>query len=265
MTYIQIESDKHNYIKETFLKYVKQYLQIDEEKTNPYSLKRYHTERVAEYMQVIAETEGLNKKEADFASLLGWLHDIGRFEQWKKYKTFTDADSENHSEIGVRIINELGILDKFSSYESDLICICILNHNQPRVPENQSDIVSYYSRMLRDADKLDIWEITLEKNFLFKPQAEELSDSYNLSNQILETFKTHTIVTVDMVKEPLDVYLFRLSWIFDISFQYAFNQTDNMDIPRRILAKMPDFREKETIEKIAFAYLGSKSDMAINP
>ena len=53
-------------------------------------LKIDHTYRVATLCDTIAKSLQLSKKDRDFAWLSGMLHDIGRFEQLRRYGTFQD-------------------------------------------------------------------------------------------------------------------------------------------------------------------------------
>ena len=67
-------------------------------------LKIDHTYRVAELCERIAKAEQMEKTEVDLAWLLGMLHDVGRFEQLRRYGTFSDADSIDHAALGADIL-----------------------------------------------------------------------------------------------------------------------------------------------------------------
>ena len=45
----------------------------------------------------------LEKEDIKLAELIGLLHDIGRFEQLKRFNTFVDKKSINHGEFGGEI------------------------------------------------------------------------------------------------------------------------------------------------------------------
>ena len=45
------------------------------------------------------------------------LHDAGRFQQYAEYKTFSDALSEDHAELGVKVIQNSGLLDNVKSVQ----------------------------------------------------------------------------------------------------------------------------------------------------
>ena len=76
-------------VRETFREYTDAYDATDEK----IKLKIDHTYRVAELCERIAKAEQMEKTEVDLAWLLGMLHDVGRFEQLRRYGTFSDADS----------------------------------------------------------------------------------------------------------------------------------------------------------------------------
>ena len=63
------------------------------------ALKAVHTYHVAELCQTIAESLALNEVECMAAWLSGLLHDVGRFEQIRRFNTFSDADSIDHALI----------------------------------------------------------------------------------------------------------------------------------------------------------------------
>ena len=95
--------------KNIFKQYISNYNPEDEK----IKLKITHIERVAEISKDIAESLNLSKEDIKLAELIGLLHDIGRFEQAKRYNTFVDKDSINHGEYGVKILFEDGLIREF--------------------------------------------------------------------------------------------------------------------------------------------------------
>ena len=85
------------HVKRVFQEYTDLYDSTDEK----IRLKIYHTYRVAEICERIAQSLSLSKEDVDLAWLLGMLHDVGRFEQLKRYGTFSDAQSIDHAHFGV--------------------------------------------------------------------------------------------------------------------------------------------------------------------
>ena len=61
----------------------------------------------------IAEELKLSEEEIKLATLIGLLHDIGRFEQYTKWKTFSDRISTNHGVLGSKILEEKNFIRTF--------------------------------------------------------------------------------------------------------------------------------------------------------
>lgn len=68
------------------------------------ALKVEHTLRAAELSERIASEAGFTPAGIDLAWLCGLLHDIGRFEQLRRWDTFSDAASTSHAALGVEVL-----------------------------------------------------------------------------------------------------------------------------------------------------------------
>ena len=93
-----------------FAEYVRNYDPSDEK----IKLKIDHTYRVAGLCRSIAKSLNLSEADVDIAWLLGMLHDIGRFEQIRRFGTFSDADSVDHAEFGADLLFKEGLIRKFA-------------------------------------------------------------------------------------------------------------------------------------------------------
>ena len=62
----------------------------------PFQVKIIHTANVCENMKNLAKSLGWSGEKLYLALAAALLHDIGRFPQYKKHGTFSDARSENH-------------------------------------------------------------------------------------------------------------------------------------------------------------------------
>ena len=126
-----------NKAKEFYKKYISNY--------NPeeprIALKIAHIYRTAEEAKSIAENLKLNEEDTLLAELIGLLHDIGRFEQVKKYNTLVDSISVNHGEYGVKVLFEDGLIRSFieDNQYDEIIKKAILNHNKNNIDSNITD------------------------------------------------------------------------------------------------------------------------------
>ena len=131
-------------------------------------LKIDHTYRVAD----IAEKIGASvDADSSFSWFLGLLHDIGRFEQLTQYGTFKDADSVDHAELGADILFKDGLIENFPHPSLPRIAVedvgriaetAIRLHNKLTLPEGLDEKTLLYCKILRDADKADIFRVLTE-------------------------------------------------------------------------------------------------------
>ena len=98
------------HIKKAFQEYTDRY-----DSTNPkIKLKIDHTYRVADLCERIAQSLELSAAEVDLAWLSGMLHDVGRFEQLRRYNTFSDAQSIDHARFAVELLYDEGLIADYA-------------------------------------------------------------------------------------------------------------------------------------------------------
>ena len=99
-------------------------------------LKIDHTYRVAALCERIANSLSLPPQDVDLAWLCGLLHDVGRFEQLRRYGTFIDAKSIDHALMSVTVLLEEGRLRDYiaGTDEDALLRTAIRLHNAYRLP-----------------------------------------------------------------------------------------------------------------------------------
>ncbi len=123
-------------------------------------LKIEHTYRVMEAAKNVAISLNLTQDDIEIATLIGLLHDIGRFEQLKRYNCFIDSKTVDHALLGVQILFDDGLIDKFNIKQKDyqLIYKAIFNHNKYEVAKDLNEYELLHCKIIRDADKIDIFK-----------------------------------------------------------------------------------------------------------
>ena len=139
---------------EEFFKYVSNYdLDI-------YAVKRKyeHSIRVMNLGIKYARILGYSDSDVELASIIGLLHDIGRFEQYTKYLTFDDLNTFDHADYGVDILFKDDLIKNFTDrvVDYDLIRFAIRNHNKLFIEECNNKRYLKFAKLIRDVDKLDI-------------------------------------------------------------------------------------------------------------
>jgi hypothetical protein len=153
------------------------------------------------------------------AGLIALLHDVGRFEQYKQYHTFNDSLSVDHAGFGVEVLKKLGILN--SHPERNLIYDAIYYHNKRHLPVGANDDF-LQAKIIRDADKLDIFEmiVTDDEKMKIVPSPEFVS-SLDYSQKIVDDILANKLAVFEDIKTAVDQMLFRLSWVYNIYFPYS--------------------------------------------
>ena len=138
-------------------------------------LKIDHTYRVAALCARIAQSLALPPEDVDLAWLSGILHDVGRFEQLRRYNSFIDAQSVSHAALSVAVLfDERRIRDYLDDAGADaLLRTAVEWHSAFRLPETLDDRTRLFCQILRDADKIDILRVNVETPMLLCKKIEK--------------------------------------------------------------------------------------------
>lgn len=215
-------------------------------------LKIEHTYRVMEMCRNVAISLNLAKEDIELATLIGLLHDIGRFEQLKRYNSFIDSKTIDHAMLGVKILFEDNLIDKFGLDKDNyqLIYKAIYNHNKYKVADDLSERELLHCQIIRDGDKIDIYNTGLIETFeAFMDSSKEYLENDVISKHIYETFmNSETIISATRVTD-LDRWVSFLALIFDLNFPYSRNYVYQQDYIARLVNRL-DYKQEDTKIKI---------------
>ena len=154
------------------------------------ALKYNHILRVAEISKNIAISLNLPEEDVKLAELIGFFHDIGRFEQVKKFNTFVDKDSINHGEYGVKVLFEDNLIEQFDVDKKyyGTIKNAVLNHNRKAIEDGLSERDLLHCKIIRDSDKLDIFYVLLTDKPINTYGIESMENE-TFSDEIVREFK----------------------------------------------------------------------------
>lgn len=184
-------------------------------------LKIGHTYRVAALCERIAASLGLPAADIDLAWLCGLLHDIGRFEQVRRFGTFNDAVSINHARCSAAVLFDEGHIADFvdGDDESPLLRTAIELHNVYRLPAELDDRTRLFCQILRDADKIDILRVNVETPLeeIYGVSREALLQS-PVSPAVLAAFYERHAVLRDLKQYPADNIIGHASLVFELCY-----------------------------------------------
>ena len=222
-------------------------------------LKEEHTLRVCENILSISNSIGLHEDSILIAQTIALFHDVGRFGQYVKYRTFSDYRSENHAMLGIKVLEEFKVLDILPEYEKEIILKAIGYHNVCVLPDGEDERCILFSKLIRDADKLDIFGI-LAKYYEtpgdfphFKGGGTSGINGYS-EKVVLDVLNSRNVLYTD-VKTSHDMKLLRLSWIFDINFKYTLLQIKERGFIEKIIKALPSNEEILKVSKYIEEYI----------
>ncbi len=190
-------------------------------------LKAAHTRRVRAAILDIGASLKLPTADLCMAEATAWLHDIGRFEQYTRYGTFMDHRSEDHAALGVKVIEKSGVLDQLKHLDSHMIKRVVGSHNRAELPHGEDERTLFFLRLLRDADKIDIWRVVAtyyQHSNGHRNAAIELNlpDLPEISPPVYETLMNGSLVRMADLRTLNDFKLLQMGWIYDVNFPRTF-------------------------------------------
>lgn len=259
---ISVPEKQLNDLKDWFTAYVRSFQHADPEIQQNIVLKEDHTHRVCEAIVDIGTRLGLKDDALRLAETIALLHDIGRFEQFTRYRTFMDRKSENHAELGIKIIEREDVLASFVPAVQHIVRQSVRYHNRPSLPLNESQSCLFYARLIRDADKLDIWKVVTDyyhrkdktKNGAIEL---ELPDSPGFSDEVIRSLTKMRAVNINDVNNVNDFKLLQVSWVFDLNFRPTMDflmERRYLELIRQVL---PESEKINSIFQVIFEYESS--------
>ena len=215
--------------------YMKSFYTDDEEVQNGILIKEKHTGYVTSNCVELAKFLNLSNHDVEMAEIIGLFHDVGRFYQYQKYKTFNDAQSEDHANLALKVIEGLEFFNELSVDDYELVKFAIKNHNKKVIEPCDDDRKVFFAKLIRDADKLDIYRV-LEPYFA-QENADKMPNfitgrSPDISPDFVEKF-----VRGDRTNG--DRKIVRLMWIYDVNFKWTMEKIVERGYIDKIIENLP--------------------------
>ena len=179
-------------------------------------LKIDHTYRVRELCGKIARGLGMTKAKVELLELCGLLHDIGRFEQWRLYKSYVDHKTVDHGDFGAEVLSNNNLINKFTTENQDMIIKIVKYHNKYRIPKTLKEQTRYYIDIVRDADKMDSFYLLATKGLFYEPK------NNKIATEVLNQFRKKEMIARKKLKSSIDYVALETAFIFDLKYKQSF-------------------------------------------
>jgi hypothetical protein len=231
-------------LRKWFRDYVKGFLGDDAYTNENIALKEHHTYRVCGHCIAIAASLNLPPHQRYMAEAVGLFHDIGRFEQFEKYRTFNDKKSISHGELGAKVMRRENSLSSLDKTEQTIILKGILFHSLKDLPEGEDEDTLFFLKIIRDADKLDILTVLTdyyasEANGSNPALDLDLPDIPEVTGAVIEEIMASRCVNLKNVKTINDFKLLQTSWVFDVNFAYTLRYIREHGFVEKIIKVLP--------------------------
>lgn len=177
-------------------------------------LKHDHSVRVMELMEKYAKELDYSEDDIQLAKMIGLLHDIGRFEQYKVFGSDVDHETVDHADYSVVQLFDKNEIRLFTDKEEwyPIIKFAIKNHNKREIPECNDERVLMFTKLIRDIDKLDIIYLLgyLRLN-MYKDAPEEITKDVN------DYIFKHETVDVKKCLNDNDWTVAQFAFVFDVN------------------------------------------------
>lgn len=184
------------------------------------ALKFSHTFRTKNASQKIAISLGLKDRDLYLSNIIALFHDFGRFEQIKEFDSFNDQTTIDHADLGAKLLideNQIeNFVDDLTDEEKDLIKVAIVNHNKYAIEEGLAERQQLFCKIIRDADKVDIFRIASTGSLPINNNIEPLRE------EDTKSFREQKLNKRPKVQNFYTSIFNHLCFIFDINFNESY-------------------------------------------
>lgn len=236
---------------EEFKKYVSNY-----DLSNPkIKLKYNHSIRVMNLAKKYAKLLHFSKEDIELATVIGLLHDIGRFEQVRVYDSFVDRDTVDHADLSVKQLFQNGEIKLFCKKEEwyPIIEIAIKYHNKFELPDVNDERILKHTKLIKDVDKMDIMFLyAIPEEWHFNSSDDEIS------SEVMEAVRKHQLVNRAFAKTTNDIICMQYAFAFEIYNDICLKEYKKNYINyNEIVNKNHVFDE---VDKIVLNYINKRVD-----
>ena len=237
-----------------FTAFFESFLAREEEDKAPLRLKYEHSIRVFEHSERLVDSGEFAAATKllplpfpllERAALLAALyHDVARFPQFCRWRTFRDTNSINHGQFGVKILKSEAALKEESPELRRLVQSALVLHNRYSLPPKLPPDIRLIADAVRDADKLDICRVFATHLASGEARSPTIllsvkDDPELFTPKILEEALARRVPTYDDLRSVNDFRVLLGAWQYDLRFAFSRRSLAQEGHMQRLLDGLP--------------------------
>jgi hypothetical protein len=247
---------------EWFQSFTRSYLQGTPEDQRNFRIKVDHSLRVLDNAVKIGEAIGLSSPLSFLSRVAALFHDVGRFPQYARYRTFNDTTSANHARLGVDVLRTRNALSRMNPRHRRLVLAAIFLHNRRAVPAGLRSDLDTLVRIIRDADKIDIFSVLISHMKPNSPQNGVVTLSLKphpsaYTEKILHDVQCGKMGFYNELVWINDLKLFLCSWVYDLNFSITRKMVLELGYIQDLLNLLPKDGQFLALKDRLESHLGS--------
>ena len=222
--------------------YMKSFYTDDEEVQRGILIKEKHTGYVTANCIELAKNLNFPQHDLELAEIIGLFHDVGRFYQYQEYKTFNDAQSEDHADLALKVIDGLDFFNELDKSDLELVRFAIQNHNKKTITPTDDERKILFAKLIRDADKLDIYRVL--EPYLAQENVDKMPNfitgrSPEISPDFIKNFVDGEQADFYKIRTNGDRKIVRLMWIYDVNFKWTMEKIVERGYIDKLVKNLP--------------------------
>lgn len=211
----------------------------------------YDVERVGERL---VRDLGWDAPEAETGIAACLLHDTGRFSQYRDFRTYRDGASVDHGDRGYAVLTAEFPRALADEEARNAILEAVRWHNKRELPESVEPSSLQFCRLVRDADKLDVFRLV--RRCMAEGREAELLPSHKLglplSERLLDEVERTGKGSYQNAESMLDYLLIQMTWTLDLNTAPARALLRESGILEDIRGRFPrgDARVQKVLERM---------------
>jgi len=251
-------------LKRWFDAYTSRFFGQDEYVNMHLRLKQEHTRRTCEEILYLAGRLALDDNQTRIAKAVALLHDVGRFPQFANYRTYNDTRSVNHGCLGVDVLHRECVLEALEPEERRWIETAVARHGRKSLSTDLNGPALLFLKLIRDADKLDIYRIVAD---VYRRRAEdpaglsfeiELPDEPRITPDVLDAVLAGRLIEHASLRTLNDVRLCQIGWVYDMNFAASLERLKAGGLLEELFGYLPRDEKMQQVRRRVLEYVDSR-------